>query len=173
MDEDGFFDPIDDDGCIVKLVDFGNAEMTSLCDEYRVTTSPYRSPEVLICTPWTSKIDMWSLGCLVAELYTGKVMFPVHENEEALHVEMIRLIVGDIPDYMIQKVRSSFTRRLRTTALSLLSPQGRRRLAVARSLDCDLAAYPELLWFVQRLLEIDPERRASVDESLSAAFIIS
>jgi serine/threonine protein kinase len=35
----------------------------------------YRSPEVLLGLPYTQKIDMWSLGCVVVELHTGEPLF--------------------------------------------------------------------------------------------------
>lgn len=36
----------------------------------------YRSPEVLLGLPYTSAIDMWSFGCIVAELFIGIPLFP-------------------------------------------------------------------------------------------------
>jgi serine/threonine protein kinase len=40
----------------------------------------YRSPEVLLGLPYSQPIDLWSLGCIIAELYTGFPLFP-GENE--------------------------------------------------------------------------------------------
>lgn len=36
----------------------------------------YRSPEVLLGHPYTTAIDMWSLGCVAAELFLGLPLFP-------------------------------------------------------------------------------------------------
>ena len=36
----------------------------------------YRSPEVLLGLPYNSCIDMWSLGCIAAELFLGLPLFP-------------------------------------------------------------------------------------------------
>ena len=36
----------------------------------------YRSPEVLLGLPYNSAIDMWSLGCIAAELFLGLPPFP-------------------------------------------------------------------------------------------------
>ena len=37
----------------------------------------YRSPEVILGAPYDQKIDIWSLGCILAELCTGRVLFQV------------------------------------------------------------------------------------------------
>ncbi|KAF6199461.1 hypothetical protein GE061_007487 [Apolygus lucorum] len=70
----------------VKIADFGLSRRLPLCDfdgvaapltEY-VATRWYRPPELLISTTvrYTSAIDMWALGCIVAEMYTGAPLFP-------------------------------------------------------------------------------------------------
>lgn len=51
----------------------------------------YRSPEVILGHPYSMAIDMWSLGCILAELYTGYPLFP-GESE----VEQIACIIGSL-----------------------------------------------------------------------------
>lgn len=48
----------------------------------------YRAPEILLGCPYDTKIDMWSLGCTLFELYTGRILFPGKNNNE-----MIKLIM--------------------------------------------------------------------------------
>lgn len=36
---------------------------------------PQRAPEVILGIPYTTAIDMWSLGCVVAELFLGRVLY--------------------------------------------------------------------------------------------------
>jgi dual specificity protein kinase YAK1 len=60
----------------IKVIDFGSA-----CHEVQtmytyIQSRFYRSPEVLIGLPYTSAIDMWSLGCIAAELFLGLPLFP-------------------------------------------------------------------------------------------------
>lgn len=44
----------------------------------------YRSPEVILGMSYHTAIDMWSLGCILAELYTGYPIFPGENEQEQL-----------------------------------------------------------------------------------------
>ena len=44
----------------------------------------YRSPEVILGHPYNMAIDMWSLGCILAELHTGYPLFPGENEVEQL-----------------------------------------------------------------------------------------
>ncbi|XP_072551938.1 homeodomain-interacting protein kinase 4-like [Salminus brasiliensis] len=63
----------------VKLIDFGSG---SFFKEVRFVKEPYiqsrfyRSPEILLGLPFCEKVDMWSLGCVMAELYLGWPLYP-------------------------------------------------------------------------------------------------
>lgn len=57
------------------------------------------------------KIDMWSLGCILAELYTGYVLFQ-NDSVQGL-LSRVLGIIGPIPEYMMKEgrlVSSFFTR---------------------------------------------------------------
>ncbi|KAG5999044.1 hypothetical protein E4U52_000038 [Claviceps spartinae] len=85
---------------IIKIIDFGSA-----CDERQtvytyIQSRFYRSPEVLLGLPYSSAIDMWSLGCIVVELFLGLPLFPGSSeyNQIARIVEML----GTPPNWMIE-----------------------------------------------------------------------
>uniref|UniRef100_A0A8C5DPN7 Protein kinase domain-containing protein n=1 Tax=Gouania willdenowi TaxID=441366 RepID=A0A8C5DPN7_GOUWI len=63
----------------VKLIDFGKAlhYYTSKLGGMHQAVG-YRAPEVTLGLPFTESIDMWGLGCLLAFLYLGFHLFPVH-----------------------------------------------------------------------------------------------
>jgi len=55
----------------------------------------YRSPEVILGMSYHMAIDMWSLGCIMAELYTGFPIFPGENEQEQLSCIMEILGVPD------------------------------------------------------------------------------
>jgi len=61
----------------VKVIDFGSASYTSqaLCSTY-LQSRYYRAPEILLGRSYSEMIDMWSLGCVLAELFLGWPLYP-------------------------------------------------------------------------------------------------
>ena len=68
----------------IKVIDFGS----SCFDEERIYTYIqsrfYRAPEIILGIPYTGAIDMWSMGCILAELATGLPLFPGESEHEQL-----------------------------------------------------------------------------------------
>jgi serine/threonine protein kinase len=83
----------------IKVIDFGSA-CYELQQTYTYIQSRfYRSPEVLLGLRYTTAIDMWSFGCIVAELYLGLPLFP--GSSEYNQLTRITESIGNIPDEMI------------------------------------------------------------------------
>jgi dual specificity protein kinase YAK1 len=85
---------------IIKIIDFGSA-----CDERQtvytyIQSRFYRSPEVLLGLPYSSAIDMWSLGCIVVELFLGLPLFP--GSSEYNQVSRIVEMLGMPPNWMLE-----------------------------------------------------------------------
>jgi serine/threonine protein kinase len=59
----------------------------------------FRAPEILLGLPYSYAADMWSLGCIVAELTTGSPLFPAFDENELL--EMFIVMVGLPPQEML------------------------------------------------------------------------
>lgn len=67
---------IDKSANLIKIIDFGNAMKNKThTRNFNVQTIYYRSPEVLYNLPYNFKIDMWSLGCIIYEIFEKKVLF--------------------------------------------------------------------------------------------------
>ncbi|KAG0600413.1 hypothetical protein M758_11G031900 [Ceratodon purpureus] len=60
----------------LKLIDFGSACKEDQTVYTYIQSRFYRSPEVLVGHRYTTAIDMWSLGCVAAELFLGLPLFP-------------------------------------------------------------------------------------------------
>lgn len=61
----------------VKVIDFGSASHVSkaVCNTY-LQSRYYRAPEIILGLPFCEAIDMWSLGCVIAELFLGWPLYP-------------------------------------------------------------------------------------------------
>lgn len=85
----------------IKLIDFGSACFEGQSPYTYIQSRFYRSPEVVIGLPYDSAIDMWSLGCVAAELFLGLPILPgAHEHDQ---MERIQEMIGDVPDWMLDK----------------------------------------------------------------------
>ncbi len=63
----------------------------------------YRAPEILLGLPYTQSADMWSFGCIMAELTTRLPLFPAQDENELL--ELFVMMVGMPNSSMIQKAK--------------------------------------------------------------------
>ena len=72
---------IKDNNKTCKLSDFGSAfplEDNSITE--LLISRYYRPPEIIIGLPYNTQVDMWSFGCTMFELYTGKFLFDGRDN---------------------------------------------------------------------------------------------
>ena len=87
---------------VLKLCDFGSA---SHAHENEITpylvSRFYRAPEIILGIPYDFGIDMWSVGCTIYELYTGKIMFSGKTNNQMLKFFMD--LKGKMPNKLIRK----------------------------------------------------------------------
>ncbi|XP_044215442.1 homeodomain-interacting protein kinase 3-like isoform X3 [Thunnus albacares] len=84
----------------VKIIDFGLARRVSQSD-WATDIQPlnYRAPEVILGFPYTAAIDMWSLGCMAAELFLGDLLYPGN-----CEYDMLRHIIqtqGQLPEKLL------------------------------------------------------------------------
>eukprot|EP00064_Thunnus_orientalis_P012042 superscaffoldBa00001802_g12076 len=84
----------------VKIIDFGLARRVSQTD-WAMDIQPlnYRAPEIILGFPYTAAIDMWSLGCMAAELFLGNLLYPGN-----CEYDMLRHIIqtqGQLPQKLL------------------------------------------------------------------------
>lgn len=85
--------------CEVKVIDFGSTCFIHDHLGSYVQSRSYRAPEVIIGAKYDYKIDIWSLGCILAELYTGYVLFQ-NETVQGLLARILG-IIGPFPADML------------------------------------------------------------------------
>merc|ERR1712000_180120 len=90
----------------IRLIDFGSATFD---DEYHssvVSTRHYRAPEIILQLGWSFPCDIWSIGCIIVEFFTGDALFQTHDNLE--HLAMMERVFGHrIDTSLVQKVNKS------------------------------------------------------------------
>ena len=84
----------------VKLIDLGNCSTTTSIQMTYAQSRYYRAPEVALHLNYDTKADIWSTGCVAAELMLGLPLFPA-ETERHL-ICLINQMLGPFPQNMIQ-----------------------------------------------------------------------
>lgn len=90
----------------IRLIDFGSATFD---DEYHssvVSTRHYRAPEIILNLGWSYPCDIWSIGCILVEFFTGDALFQTHDNLE--HLAMMESVCGGKLDTkLVRQVQTS------------------------------------------------------------------
>ncbi|KAL4659447.1 dual specificity tyrosine-phosphorylation-regulated kinase 4-like [Arapaima gigas] len=155
----------------IKVVDFGS----SCYEQQRVYTYIqsrfYRSPEVILGHSYSMAIDMWSLGCIVAELYTGYPLFPGESEWEQM--ACIMEIFGIPPKDFIQTAsRRKLFFDSKGYPRHITNSKGRRRRPSSKDLATVLKTNdPLFLDFIRRCLTWDPNKRMTPDEAMRHKWI--
>lgn len=93
---------VNENNLILKLCDFGSA---SLISDNEITpylvSRFYRAPEIILGMSYDHAIDMWSAGCTIYELYTGKILFAGKSNNQMLKYFMD--VKGKIPNRVVRR----------------------------------------------------------------------
>lgn len=152
---------IDNNG-ILKIADFG---LASFFDPHqsqpltsRVVTLWYRPPELLLgATYYGTAVDLWSTGCILAELYAGKPIMPGRTEVEQLH-KIFKLCGSPSEDYW---------RKSKLPHATIFKPQQPYRRCVAET----FKEFPvPALTLMETLLSIDPADRGTAASALKCEF---
>ncbi|CAI5702232.1 unnamed protein product [Peronospora effusa] len=161
----------------VKLIDFGGATYEDESKSSIINTRQYRSPEVILGLGWSYPSDIWSAGCIIAELYLGELLFATHENLE--HLALMERCIGPLPVKMKAQaskhsVSSKFFHRGRLNwpagSSSDESVDHVRRMRLLADLISREDAKSGLLELLQLMLVLDPENRVTAKEALNTPF---
>eukprot|EP00898_Chlorokybus_atmophyticus_P004953 jgi/Chlat1/5459/Chrsp36S05421 len=150
--------------CKLKICDFGLARVaftdapTAMFWTDYVATRWYRAPELCgsFFSKYTPAIDIWSIGCIFAEVLSGRPLFP---GKNVVHqLELITDLLGTPPIESIAKVRNEKARRY------LGSMRRKQGIPFEHKFP---NADPAALRLLKRLLAFDPSQRPTAEEALS------
>lgn len=152
----------------IKVIDLGSScfKSDNLC--LYVQSRSYRAPEVILGLPYDQKIDIWSLGCILAELCSGEVLFP----NDAIVMILARMIgmFGPIDQEMLEQGQETpkyFTEEYDLYYINEDTNQLEYIIPEESSLEGHVQVSDiGYLDFLRNLLEIDPKRRPTASEAL-------
>jgi len=126
-----------------------------------VATRWYRAPEIMLSFKmYTKAIDIWAVGCILAEMLTGRPLFPGRDYSHQLD-----LILDVIGTPTLEEFYGITSRRSRDYIRSL--PIRKRRPFTALFPQASV----EAIDFLNKTLTFDPKKRLSVDEALEHPYI--
>ncbi|KAH9586266.1 Protein kinase domain [Trypanosoma melophagium] len=160
------------DPCRIRICDLGGC-----CDERHsrtaiVSTRHYRSPEVVLGLGWMYSTDMWSMGCIIYELHTGKLLYDTHDNLEHLH--LMEKTLGRLPSEWAGRCGTEEARMLYNSAGQLrpcTDPKHLARIARARAVR-DVVAEPLLCDLIYGLLHYDRQKRLTARQMTTHPYVL-
>ena len=156
----------------IKLIDFGSACFVNERLHTYIQSRFYRAPEIILGIPYTTAIDMWSLGCILVELYTGQPLWPGESELDQL-LYIISCIGMPTPEVILTACRKSLFfdgDLLKTNKLlcgKTISPGGTSIQEVL------IGANPDFVNFIQKCFEWNPSKRMKPGEGLHHPWIRS
>ncbi|EYC40040.1 hypothetical protein Y032_0632g885 [Ancylostoma ceylanicum] len=165
------------DKCILKVLDFGLARKKTVDSAMRmsdyVVTRYYRAPEVILGLPYSEKVDIWSVGCIFAEMINHRVLFPGLDRVDQW--TKIINVMGTPSEDFISQLGSSATVYVRSLPhqkgipieeiapdASFLKDTENPRANLTAECGRDL---------LSKMLIINPDNRYSVEESLNHPYV--
>ena len=155
----------------VKIIDFGGATYDDERKSSTINTRQYRGPEVTLELGWSFPSDIWSLGCMIAEVYTGDLLFATHGNLE--HLALMERCLGPFPNFVLKS--PVFTKYFRSRDCSVrvseLSSSSQEHVN-AMPILADLFqrqpgdATSGVVELLEGLLQLNPAKRITAQQAL-------
>lgn len=149
------------ENCDLKICDFGLARIQEPHMTGYVSTRYYRAPEIMLTwRKYNEKVDVWSAGCIFAELLLGEPLFPGtnHINQFCVITDLL----GNPPEEVINNITSENTLNF----INSLPNRDRKPISqLIPDANADAAA------LIERMLEFDPQVRISAAEALASPYL--
>lgn len=157
----------------VKIIDFGSSCFAQERVYTYIQSRFYRAPEVMLGIPYTAAIDMWSLGCIAVELWTGFPLFPGEFEGEQFN--MIMEVCGAPPKELVEAgCRSHVFFDLRGLPILVPGAKGRIRFPGTKSLQSKLRTNDtKFVDFIRECLEWDPRKRMTPQAALGHPWVLN
>ncbi|XP_068827291.1 mitogen-activated protein kinase 12 isoform X3 [Capricornis sumatraensis] len=149
--------------CELKILDFGLARQADSEMTGYVVTRWYRAPEVILnWMRYTQTVDIWSVGCIMAEMITGKTLFKGNDHLDQL--KEIMKVTGTPPAEFVQRLQSDEAKNYMKGLPELEKKDFASVLTNASPLAVSL---------LEKMLVLDAEQRVTAAEALAHPYFES
>ncbi|KAJ2990341.1 hypothetical protein NUW58_g3000 [Xylaria curta] len=183
---------------VLKICDLGTAIDRSDAATAHTEITPYlvsrfyRAPEIILGMPYDYSIDMWSIGCTLYELYTGKILFAGDSNNQMLKAimeirgkfsaklykrgELSHLHFDEVGNFIsVEQDKALGKTNVRTLAIVKPTRDLRTRLMAASGgmTDVESRDLNNFIDLLERCLILNPDKRITPAECLKHSFFLS
>jgi len=169
-----------DEQCVLKVADFGLARTIKEADDAAaentvltdyVATRWYRAPEIILgSTSYSRAVDMWALGCIIAEMFLGKPLLPGNSTVDQL--DKILVMTGVPNAETTAAMKSKFTDAM-IAQLKGADKEGKLKDASDAHRTAQVTAMmqgkcdTQVIHMISAMLDIDPRTRMTVQQALA------
>lgn len=147
--------------CELRILDFGLARPAESEMTGYVATRWYRAPEIMLnWMHYNQTVDVWSVGCIMAELLTGKTLFPGTDHIHQLN--LILEVLGTPNDDFIKKITSDSARRYIKSLPKFTRKDLHHHFMGANPLASELLTL---------MLDLDGEKRITAEKALAHPYL--
>lgn len=152
------------ENCDLKICDFGLARIQDPQMTGYVSTRYYRAPEIMLTwQKYDTEVDLWSVGCILAEMIEGKPLFPGKDHVHQFSI--ITELLGSPPPDVINTICSENTLRF------VKSLPHRDAIPFSERFASCTHVEPEAIDLLGMMLVFDPKKRISAAEALTHPYM--
>jgi p38 MAP kinase len=149
------------ENCEIRILDFGLARQVSNEMTGYVTARWWRAPEILLnWMHYNQKADVWSVGCIMAEMLNGRPLFPGNTYIDQLTLTM--KLTGTPDQQLLAKLTSDEARRF-IDSLPACPKKDFKKVFEGHN--------PVAIDLLEKMLQLDPDQRIGVTEALAHPYL--
>lgn len=147
--------------CELRILDFGLARLTDEEMTGYVATRWYRAPEIMLnWMHYNQTVDIWSVGCIMAEMLTGRPLFPGSDHIDQL--TRILNLVGTPNDELMEEIKSQDA-KLFIKSLPVMTRKDFKQVFVGSN--------PLAIDLLEKMLDLNTKTRLNATQALAHEYL--